>query len=280
MDRIDLDIDVLRTLVTAQDLGGFNRAAAQLGRSQSAISLRMRKLEEQIGQKLLRKDGRGLVVTGAGEMALRYAREMVALNDRAVAALRGAAVEGAVRFGMPSDFAETWLPETLGQFKRAYGAVQIEASVDRNFKLLERLDRGELDLALSFGASARADAQVIATMPMVWIGPHAIKRKWRVTFTSPSLPGLWAAVAAGLGITIRMPPGVPSHLRILGRAEGLPKLPMVDLSLHDAGRKLSPAAQHLRETLLATLPPSLASPPRSPRSAAALPARSRRTGSR
>jgi DNA-binding transcriptional LysR family regulator len=311
MDRIDLDIDVLRTLLTAQDLGGFNRAAAQLGRSQSAISLRMRKLEDQIGQKLFRKDGRGLVVTGAGELVLRYARELVALNDRAVTALRGAAVEGAVRFGMPSDFSETWLPETLGRFKRAYGAVQIEASVDRNFKLLERLDRGELDLALSFGASDRPDAQVIATMPMVWIGPRgelpwredepiplalfeapcvcrqpglaaldAIKRKWRVTFTSPSLPGLWAAVAAGLGITIRMPPSVPPNLRILGRAEGLPPLPMVDLSLHDAGRKLSPAAQHLKATLLATLPPSLASPPRSPRSAAARPARSRRTGSR
>lgn len=108
----------------------------------------------------------------------------------------------------------------------------------------------------------------------------AIKRKWRVTFTSPSLPGLWAAVEAGLGITIRMPPGVPPNLRILGRAEGLPPLPTIDLSLHDAGRKLSPAAQRLKETLLATLPPSLASPPRSPRSATARPARSRRTGSR
>ncbi len=107
MDRIDLDIDVPRTLLTAQDLGGFNRAAVQLGRSQSAISLRMRKLEDQIGQKLFRKDGRGLVVTGVGEMVLRYARELVALNDRAVTALRGAAVEGAVRFGMPSDFAES-----------------------------------------------------------------------------------------------------------------------------------------------------------------------------
>ncbi len=311
MDRIDLDIDVLRTLLTAQDLGGFNRAASQLGRSQSAISLRMRKLEEQIGQKLFRKDGRGLAITGPGEMVLRYARQLVDLNDQAVAALRGSEVQGAVRFGMPADFSETWLPETLGRFKRAHDAVQIEASVDRNFQLLNRLDRGQLDLALAFGASDRPDAQVLATLPMVWIGPRgelpwrtgepvplalfeapcvcrqpglaaldAIARKWRITFTSPSLPGLWAAVEAGLGITIRTPAYVPPQLRILGRAEGLPKLPTLDLSLHDAGRPLSPAALRLKEALLATLPLSLASPPRSPRSATVRRARSRRTGSR
>src|SRR5271163_2254488 len=137
MTDINLDIPILRTLVTAQDLGGFGRAAEQVGRSQSAVSLQMRKLERQLGEPLFRKQGRGVVLTEAGDAVLAYARRILELNDQAVAAVRGAAIDGRVRFGMPGDFAETWLPAVLGRFKRAHPAVRIEASVDRNAVLLE-----------------------------------------------------------------------------------------------------------------------------------------------
>src|SRR6266446_2345916 len=100
----NLDIDFLRTLVSAEDLGGMNRAAEQVGRSQSAVSQQMRKLEEKIGQRLFRKQGRGLALTEPGELLLKYARRILALNDEAVAALRGAGLEGVVRFGLPSLF--------------------------------------------------------------------------------------------------------------------------------------------------------------------------------
>src|SRR5262249_36964461 len=148
MVRINLDMDVLRTLVTASDLGALNRAAEQVGRSQSAVSQQIRKLEEQVGQPLFRKNGRGLVLTETGDVVLGYARRILELNDEAVAAGGGINLEGAVRFGLPSDFAESWLPAVLGRFKRAHPAVRIEASVDRNALLLDRLDRGQLDLAL------------------------------------------------------------------------------------------------------------------------------------
>src|SRR3979411_1392171 len=94
----NLDIDFLRTLVSAEDLGGMNRAAEQVGRSQSAVSQQMRKLEEKIGQRLFRKQGRGLVLTEPGELLLKYARRMLALNDEAIAALKGASLEGVVWF--------------------------------------------------------------------------------------------------------------------------------------------------------------------------------------
>jgi len=290
MATLNLDMDVLRTLVTAQQLGGFNRAAEQIGRSQSAVSQQIRKLEEQVGEPLFRKQGRGLIPTEAGDVVLAYARRILELNDEAVVALRGRAVEGVVRFGLPADFAESWLPLALGRFKRAHPGVRIEATVDRNPRLLDRLDRGELDLVLTLNNADRPDAERLASLPMVWIGPAvaaadpvwapgepiplvlfdapcffrkaglaALDRAglaWRVAFTSASLHGLWAAVEAGLGITLRTATGLPASVVPL---DGLPPVPTVALSLHDGGREASPAVARLRlivkESLAANLPP-------------------------
>ncbi len=182
----NLDIDFLRTLVSAEDLGGMNRAAARVGRSQSAVSQQMRKLEEKIGQRLFRKQGRGLVLTEPGELLLKYARRMLALNDEAIAALRGSGLEGVVRFGLPSDFAETWLPAALGQFKRAHPLIRVEASVDRNSVLIERLEKGRLDLAMFFSNGQPPGAERLASLPMVWIG--GAERAWDATEPVPLLP--------------------------------------------------------------------------------------------
>jgi DNA-binding transcriptional LysR family regulator len=293
MTPLNLDLDVLRTLVAAQRLGGFNRAAEQVGRSQSAVSQQIHKLEERMGQPLFRKRGRALELTEAGEIVLAYARRILELNDEAVTAVRGASVEGAVRFGLPGDFAETWLPMALGRFKRAHPGVRVEAAVERNSILMERLDKGQLDLAVALGLTTRSDAQPIATLPMAWIGPaggelpwrqgepvplamfeapcsfrhsasHALDAAgiaWTISFTSPSLPGLWAAVAAGLGITLRTTAGLPATLKVLGAKEGLPPVPRIELALHDAGRELATATQRLKDIMLQVLADNIAAIP-------------------
>lgn len=293
MTIVNLDMDVLRTLVTAQRLGGFNRAAEQVGRSQSAVSQQIHKLEERMGQPLFKKHGRSLELTEAGETVLAYARRILELNDEAVTAVRGASLTGAVRFGLPGDFSETWLPLALGRFKRAHPGVRVEAVVERNALLMERLDKGQLDLAVALGLTTRGDAQPVATLPMAWIGPavgelpwrageavplamfeapcsfrhsatHALDAAgipWTVSFTSPSLPGLWAAVAAGLGITLRTTAGLPETLRVLGAGEGLPGVPTIELAMHDAGRELAPAAQRLKDIMLQVLADNIATMP-------------------
>lgn len=293
MAAINLDIDILRTLVVAQRLGGFNRAADQIGRSQSAVSQQIHRLEERMGQALFKKRGRSLELTEAGETVLAYARRILELNDEAVSAVRGATVAGAVRFGLPGDFAETWLPMALGRFKRSHPGVRVEAVVDRNALLMERLDRGQLDLAIALGLDHRDDAEPVATLPMAWLGPagaelpwqagepvplamfeppcsfrqtaaqalEAAGLAWTVTFSSPSLPGLWAAVAAGLGITLRTRAGLPNSLRVLGVREGLPRLPTIELAMHDAGRKLTPATQRLKDIMLQILADNIAAIP-------------------
>jgi DNA-binding transcriptional LysR family regulator len=292
MNQLNLDMDVLRTLLTAQRLGSFNRAAERIGRSQSAVSQQIRKLEEQIGLPLFRKQGRGLAPTESGEIVLAYAQRILDLNDEAVLALRGRALDGVVRFGLPGDFAEAWLPAALGRFRRAHPGVRIETAVDGNRKLLDRLDRGELDLVLALGQAARGDAEPVATAAPVWIGPAAgeplwqagtpiplalldapcIFRRialaeldraglaWQVTFASAGLQGLWAAITAGLGLTLRTRIGLPAGLRVFGPEDGLPPMrePAIPICLHDAGRRLAPALARLRDIIRETLTTNLA----------------------
>ncbi len=287
---LNLDLDVLRSLATAIDLGGFARAGEKLGRSQSAISQQMKKLEAQVGQPLLRKQGRGLALTESGELILGYARRMLELNDEALTALNGLSIAGQVRFGLPQDFAEAWLPAALARFRRAHPAMQIEARVDRNVHLVERLQKGELDLALMFGTPERPSAETVKVgrLPLSWIGPKDYRRdpdrpvqlalfeppcrfrqaalaaldragiRWQIGFTSPSLAGLWAALDAGLGITVRTPFGLGRNLAVLGAASGLPELGEIELALHLASSRPSPAVARLRDILLETLKPLLA----------------------
>jgi DNA-binding transcriptional LysR family regulator len=234
----NLDMDALRSLVAILHLGGLARAAERIGRSPSAVSQQMRKLELQLG-------------------------------------------DGVVRFGLPGDFAESWLPAALGQFRKAYAAVRVDVLVEPNRLLLERLDRGELDLVLAMNQGGRADAEHLAMLPMTWIGPAGIGQivrpdavldlalyqppcffrqagtaaldragiAWRPAFVTASLHSLWAGVAAGLGITVRTGADLPPSLMRLDERHGLPSLPGVELCLHIAHGPPSVALTHLRQAV-------------------------------
>lgn len=262
MAPLNLDLYVLRSFVAGVNLGSSARAAENVGRSQSAISLQLRKLESQCGKPLFRKDGRKLVLTDAGEMLYRYAVRLLELNDEAVGVLNQGQMTGYLRVGMPPDVAETWLPGLLGRFSRHHPNVTVEARVDRNAALLEDLATGALDVVLFWRDAdpsvEQAPFQIVATFPVVWVGPedrssmHALSsspiplalmgapcmfrskgtsalerigQNWRLSFTSQSLASLWAAVKAGLGITIRTSEGLPPGVRILDPEQfGLPNL--------------------------------------------------------
>ncbi|GAN84680.1 NADH dehydrogenase [Novacetimonas hansenii] len=279
------DLDCLRSFVAAQEYGGFNRAAELLNRSQSAVSQQLRKLECQVGQPLVRRHGRRLVLTPAGETLFAYARRLLALNDEAMAALRGHALAGQARLGVVGDFAETWLPETLALFRRAYPQVLLEASVDRASALLDALDRGVLDLVLTFGGDGRADALPWRTLPQRWIGGDGLCFKrmemvdlvvlpapcrfrqgaidrleaagipWRIVFTGRSVAALWAAVRAGLGVSFRMVGELPPGISVMDDPPGVPRAPDVRVSIHDGGRPASDPLVQLKQML--ETPPAL-----------------------
>ncbi|MGO4330046.1 LysR substrate-binding domain-containing protein [Cupriavidus sp. 2TAF22] len=278
MASVNFDLDVLRSFVAGMELGSFARAADRLGRSTSAVSAQLKKLEEQAGTAIFRKAGRGLALTEAGETMLAYARRLLELNDEAASAVHGVALEGWVRFGLQQDFGEMLLPEVLGRFARAHPKVRIEARVARNAELLDGVAAGRLDMALAWDDGVRMPhMERVAELPMCWIGPAAAHVPWhegeplplvafeppcrfrsagtaaldragiawRVAFTSPGLGGLWAGTAAGLGLTIRTAMGLPSSVRAWDAGEGgLPRLPALALALYRKDDELdAPAAR-------------------------------------
>ncbi|CDF85960.1 LysR family transcriptional regulator [Pseudomonas knackmussii B13] len=282
MARVNFDLDVLRTFVTGIELGSFARAADRLGRSTSAVSAQLKKLEEQAGTPVLRREGRGMALTESGETLLAYARRLLELNDEAASALRGAALEGRVRLGMQEDFGETLLPALLGRFARAHPKVRIEVRTARNQELLRGVRNGELDLALAWDTGERtAHLEHLGAVPQCWIGSvegqawagerplplvvleapcllrsaatAALDRAgiaWRVAFTSAGLSGIWAAVAAGLGVGLRTPLGLPSGVVVLdAESLGLPTLQPLGLCLHRAESEPEPGVARLRDLL-------------------------------
>jgi DNA-binding transcriptional LysR family regulator len=283
MRRITFDLDILRSFVTGVDLGSFAKAADRLGRSTSAVSAQLKKLEDQLGTPVLRKAGRGMATTAAGESLLGYARRLLELNDEAATAVRGVDLAGSIRLGMQEDFGEHILTEVLGRFARAHPKLRIEARVARNAELVDQVTTGRLDLALAWNAgAARPHAEAVGETAMRWIGAqdcdplsliagpepvplvmfdapcmmrtaatNALDRAgiaWRVAFTSPSLGGVWAAVAAGLGVTVRTEVGLPARLRTLD-ATALPVLPKVGLDLLFSETDPSPVIVRLRDVV-------------------------------
>jgi DNA-binding transcriptional LysR family regulator len=287
MARPTFDLDVLRSFALGVDLGSYAKAADRLGRSTSAVSAQLKKLETQAGDALFRKAGRGLALTAAGETLLAYARRMLELNDEAAAALRGVALEGWVRLGIQEDFGEQALPAILGRFARAHPHVRIEARITRNQELAERIGAGRLDLALAWGDGPAPYGERVGEVAMRWIGPprfdgavirageplalaaltapclfrtaatQALDRgglAWRLAFESPSLGGLWAAAAAGLGLTVRTALGLPETLRALPPdAFELPTLPSLGLWLLRREPNPPPATARLAAIILQEL---------------------------
>lgn len=275
----NLDMDVLRSFVALADHGSLKAAAERVGRTQAALSLQMRKLEAQAEEPLFRTDSRKLVLTEAGDVLLSYARRILALNDEAQHALRRSQVSGEVRFGASQDFGESWLPPVLAQFRKQHGSVGLEVRVDGGTRLVAAVGVGEIDVALALGLGDRPNAITIGHLPLVWIAhrdfewdrgdplplalftsPCRFRTKgiseldahgiaWNIALTSPSLYGVWAAVNAGLGVTVRTPEGLLPELEVVDRKFGLPNLGNVDVSLHVATGKRSKAVENLVELL-------------------------------
>ncbi len=279
----NLSLDSLRTLVATQDLGGFGRAAERLLRTPSAISLQMKRLQEEIGVPLFRKQGRKMILTEQGEIALRYARRVLELNDEMVDTLRGSSLAGVVRIGFGQDFTSNVLPLVIARFNALYPLVKLEVTVDLGQVLLQAVDSGDLDLVLTLGGAQKKTAQLLTELPLHWIASpsfrdrprqplplalfnppcgcqtpgldalESVGRSWRVAMTSPSLTGVWAAVSAGLGLTSRAELGLPTDVQIIEL--GLPPLGNIPITLHRRRGLRAPNAvrfAEITEELVAT----------------------------
>lgn len=278
-----LDIDLLRTFATIADAGNFTRAAERLGRTQSTISLQMKRLEESFGKRVLERNAHRVRVTAEGETLLAYARQMLRLNDEVMARVQEPELEGRVRLGTPEDFATTHLPSVLAAFSQAYPLVALEVTTDLTLNLLERFHGGEFDLVLikrerlgplegtrvwreplvwaaldRFMAARRPLPLVVSPNPCVY-RKRALQaldkagQRWRIAYTGTSLAGAQAAVRAGLGLSVLPREMVPSTLVALGPEDGLPLLDDTEIALLKAPGTLSRPAERLSEHIVHSL---------------------------
>ncbi len=144
----DVDTTVLRTFLALVETGSFSRAGALVGRSQSAVSEQIRKLEEMIGRKLIERTTRRLRLTAEGEQFLQHARAMVAQADAMLARFRAPEIAGEVRFGSPEDFAFAYLPDILGVFAAAHPSVELHVTCQLTLPLVEDFEAGGQDLII------------------------------------------------------------------------------------------------------------------------------------
>lgn len=272
---LTLDLELLRTLRTVARVGSFTAAAARVHRTQSAVSMQIKRLEELVGLQLLHRNNQGIQLTAAGETLLAYASRMLNANDEAVAALTRATVAGSVRLGMPADYALTFLSSVLPFFAETFPQVQIEVHTDLSPELMRRLHAGELDLMLVPRAEAVIPGgELVWREPLCWVCargepipetnplPLAVfpqgcsyriamlaaleeaGRSYRIAYTSTSLPGIQAAVMTGFAISIVSRDSVLPGMRVLEPVDGFPSLPDAEIMLHTTpGNSTEPVRQ-------------------------------------
>jgi DNA-binding transcriptional LysR family regulator len=271
--------------VTVAERGGFTAAGVALGLTQSAISLKVKRLEEILGRRVLERGSRGVRLTREGETLLAYARRILALNDEAVRRMVAPPVAGRLRLGVADHFLPRNLAPVLARFSRAYPDVRLEVEVGRSHELRAAMAEGRLDLVLGKRRDGETEGRPIFTETIVWAAAPewsppadrplpiamlpqgcmfrdralaALARAglaFEVVFTSASLPGVAAAAQAGLAATVLGRTGLPPGLVEL---PGLPACGTAEMCLFgDAeGRSalVEPLIGFLRESVAATLP--------------------------
>jgi len=276
-----LDPDLLKAFVAVADQRSFTRAAAVLNRTQSAVSMQIKRLEERLGVELFSRTTVNVDLSSAGEGLLGYARRILKLNDEAVGHLRDHKVEGVVRLGVMDDYGSIVLPPLLSRFASGYPSIHVEMETGLTATMGERLGSA-FDLVIAMHPEGRGGGEFLRREQAVWAAgashpveamdpiPVALypqgclfrqwamqaldhaKRPWRLAFVSHSLAAVEAIAAHGLAVTVVKSGTFPSRLRALSARDGMPKLPAADIRLHRASN-LSRAASLLAEHLVSVI---------------------------
>jgi DNA-binding transcriptional LysR family regulator len=275
-----LDLDCVRAFLAAADLRSFTRAAASLNRTQSAVSMQMKRLEEQLAVSLLRRSKAGVDLT-LGERFLGDARRLVALNDDAVGRLMEHNLEGHVRLGAMEDYGAYLIPPLLASFVAAYPNIRVEMETGLTCAMPDRLGEA-YDIVIAMHPEGAREGEFLRREQAVWAGSQthgaeervplpvalhppgclfrkwamerldAAKRPWRLAFVTHSLAAAESIAAQGLAVTVAKAGTFPASLRALCERDGVPSLPGAEIRLHRA-KGLSRAGSLLADHLAAGL---------------------------
>jgi DNA-binding transcriptional LysR family regulator len=280
-----LDTDQLRSFLAIVDSGSFTKAAERVHKTQSAVSMHVRRLEEQLDCALFVKQGRGARLTEEGEKLIEFARRIVQVEAGAFAALSRKGLRGAARLGIPDDYAESFLADILARFNRRHPLVEVSVVCEASTDLAPQVAAGALDLALITDYEGLKGLELLREEPLVWVAAERFQVEegtpiplalgsttccWRrateealttvaagvtrARVYSKNFSAIGTVLRAGLAATILPASLVGPGLKRLGRAEGLPDLPLNRMGLiHAPGRQSEEAkalADAIRETIV------------------------------
>lgn len=277
-----LDLDHLRSFLAIVNTGSFTRAAQHVHKTQSAVSVHIRRLEETLGKPLFAKDGRNARLTPEGELLVDYAKRLLELNHETVSAISVPLLSGQIRIGTPV-YAERYFPLIFASFAKAYIDVEIQIFSDESGELARKLDRSELDIALVTHASAHGRGEVICMEQLYWVtsADHrvhqlevvplalyhaasalrtiatdaldAVGRRYRVAYCSASNDALIGAVSAGLAVGMLPGCSLQPSLRVLNESDDFPSLPQFAIALIQGASSNEPhvkaMAEHIKNSL-------------------------------
>lgn len=283
---VALDPDLLRVFVYIADEGSFTRAAHRVGRTQSAVSMQVQRLESLLGERLLSRGKGGQVqLTRHGHFLLQQARDLLALNDRIWTSFRTPQVQGTVRLGTPDDYALRYIPQVLRRFAERHPSVQVEVLCLPSHLLVEQLRAGELDLTLCSDGHEPPGwpSTQLWRGPLSWVtsttyAPHRqdplplalavgehctwstaaqqaldrVGRTYRIAYSAGTLMGTLAPVLAGLAVTVSPTTWLPDGLRVLRADDGMPALPEFGILLLKGAEARQPVTDALAEYIAST----------------------------
>jgi DNA-binding transcriptional LysR family regulator len=278
-----IDVDQLRTFIAIAETGSFTKAAEVVNKTQSAVSMQMKRLEERIERPIFARDGRASKLTEDGQRLLDYARRIVKLNIETLAAFSDAELSGRVRLGVPDDYADRYLPEIMARFSRAYPSVELTVVCEPSIDLLDRIDANELDLAIVTNCESKRASETFRSERLLWVTSNrhpthleerlplalgrptcswrrtaierleAVGRPHRILFSSSSAGAVAAAVLSGLAVSVLAESGLRPGMRVLTAADGFPELPACRIGVVRSAHESSALADALAGHIVSSL---------------------------
>lgn len=272
------DPDLLRTFLAFAESGSLAHAASTVGRTPSAVTAQMQRLEAIVGEPLLAPSGRGRILTAAGEELVVHARRILDVHRDVWLSLKGSRADGRLSLGCTQDFADSNLPDLLRHFGRTHPRVRLDLRVGRSRELTAAYDQGLIEVLIVMREAETSDELAILREPMVWLAasvdppaaddemPIAVLdppcgfrsaataaleeagRPYRLAATSPSLSGLRAAVRSGIAVTARTVRFLGDGVSVAPQTLLLPALPTAEFSL-----RLKPRADKAASSLASLL---------------------------
>jgi DNA-binding transcriptional LysR family regulator len=278
----NLDLSLLRAFRAVAETGGMTSAGRLLNLTQAAVSLQVKRLEETLGCQLFERDRRGLRLTPSGERLIPHADRLLRSNDEVWALMSAPEFEGEVRLGMPSDIVRPYAPPVLRRFEQVWPRVRVSLVCDTSGRLLEQLDRGEVDLAMTVQTTCGPHGEILLSDPLVWAGArngHAFERdplplstgddtcphrpvalkalaeagiNWRSVCEVSSFEPICATLEADIAVAPLLASTVPDSLQILSDSR-LPRLPSFSINLYQPrtgpSEVAAELARHIRDQL-------------------------------